>query len=336
MLGTDLLLEIAATMHTAHRLLGATGGEWAFDGHQVLLLQLHDQAVPAHTRARASSRPRLDHPRALALASLTARYPGPLGESLVLTWAVADPSLAVEHSPAPIDPLTALERSIELAAVLTASTWKTAGPIAAARAAAVLRQVRGIHPARALAHLEGLAPPDPRQARELMSLVAAVRCGVEQLAESGRPVAFWRLTLAELRSLLTGGAPRSQHRVGADRWEPFQSMVAQGLGNEHRGVPASPGLGTGRICFISHPDQVVAFAPRDVIVAPQPISNLAPLLWDAAGLVTTAGGPGAHLFEAARSLKVPAVCGVGSSGAWTESTAAAVDGDNGLVHAVTW
>ena len=42
----------------------------------------------------------------------------------------------------------------------------------------------------------------------------------------------------------------------------------------------------------------------------QPVPNLAPLLWDAAAIVTETGSPAAHLFESARALRVPAVCGV--------------------------
>jgi hypothetical protein len=273
----------------------------------------------------------------LSLASLAARYPGPLGESLVLGWAVAAPALVDrESAAAQLDPTTALTRSIEAAEAVTAATWRMAAPMATARAAAVLRQVRGVHPGEALAHLEGLATPEPEQVERLMSLLAAIRNGVDQIAGPGRRFPFWRLNASQLRTLLAGGMRPAQHRFGPDRWEPFMFTVACSFGAEIRGQPASPGVGAGRICFISDPDQAGSFAPRDVIVAPQPVPNLAPLLWDAAGLVTINGGPGAHLFEAARSLRVPAVCGLGSSGALTGSTAAAVDGDYGSIHAVAW
>jgi pyruvate,water dikinase len=132
-------------------------------------------------------------------------------------------------------------------------------------------------------------------------------------------------------------------RVGADRWEPFQTAVVESFGTEHRGIPASPGLGCGRLCFIANPDQVAHFRPRDVVVTDNPIPNLAPLLWDAAGLVSTSGSPAAHLFESARSLNVPAVCAIdlsASTGADLASTtgryALAVDGENGLVYISEW
>lgn len=54
------------------------------------------------------------------------------------------------------------------------------------------------------------------------------------------------------------------------------------------------------------------------------------MLWGAAGLLVERGSPGAHLFEVARALGVPAVIGplleVG------EGDLVAVDGTTGLVH----
>ena len=79
--------------------------------------------------------------------------------------------------------------------------------------------------------------------------------------------------------------------------------------------------------------------PRRVITAVYPLTNLAPLLWDAAGLITVGGNPGAHLFEVASSLGVPAVCGVDldqSAGLATAENpqldiVAAVDGTHGAL-----
>ena len=117
----------------------------------------------------------------------------------------------------------------------------------------------------------------------------------------------------------------------------------ESVGAEHQGVPASPGVGCGRLCFIAGPDEVDGFRPRDVIVTTNPVPNLAPLLWDAAGLVTTSGSPAAHLFESARSLKVPAVCSVDVSNSLeldlalaTGQFAVAVDGSRGLVFTSEW
>ena len=52
------------------------------------------------------------------------------------------------------------------------------------------------------------------------------------------------------------------------------------------------------------------FSAREVIATSLPVGNIAPLLWNAAGLLTMEGSPGAHLFEVAEWLAVPALCGV--------------------------
>ena len=74
-----------------------------------------------------------------------------------------------------------------------------------------------------------------------------------------------------------------------------------------------------------------------------PVPNLAPLLWDAAGVVTVAGSPAAHLFESARSLNVPAVCSVDledflgpNLAETTGKFTLAVDGSRGMVYVSDW
>jgi hypothetical protein len=67
------------------------------------------------------------------------------------------------------------------------------------------------------------------------------------------------------------------------------------------------------------------------------------MLWDAAGVVTTAGSPAAHLFESARALGIPAVASIrledmlGTDLAAADGRfALALDGDGGLVYATDW
>ena len=115
-------------------------------------------------------------------------------------------------------------------------------------------------------------------------------------------------------------------RRGIGRWEPFIASVVLGVGTNRQGIPASPGIGAG----IVHRGQA-AFRRRTVIIASQPVPNLAPLLWDASGLVTESGSPAAHLFESARALRVPAVCGVGIP---PGEQLVAVDGRLGVVSTV--
>src|SRR5918997_4266293 len=79
-------------------------------------------------------------------------------------------------------------------------------------------------------------------------------------------------------------------RRGFDRWEPFSAAVAIANGEPVRGVAASVGLGAGRLAWVPDPGHASAFQSRDVLVAPRPLPQLAPLLWDAAGVVTLGGG----------------------------------------------
>jgi phosphohistidine swiveling domain-containing protein len=69
--------------------------------------------------------------------------------------------------------------------------------------------------------------------------------------------------------------------------------------------------------------------PRRVLVVPAAVPQLAPFLWEAAGLVAGSGSEGAHLFEVARSLGVPAVIGVELDP--SADGVVAVDGDAGTV-----
>ncbi|MGH3649868.1 MAG: PEP/pyruvate-binding domain-containing protein [Acidimicrobiia bacterium] len=91
--------------------------------------------------------------------------------------------------------------------------------------------------------------------------------------------------------------------------DPIAAAVVLDHGVRAQGIPAAPGVGVGLLHHIALPD---GQAPplRAVISAPSAVPNLSQLIWDAAGLVTGRGSPVAHVFEAARSLRVPAVSGV--------------------------
>ena len=292
--------------------------------------------------------------RLVDLGRLARRYPGPLGEALVLAWAAADPALVFAPSPSAAargsedidDPVKALELAADEAAALTAETWGLPETTATARAASVLRQARSSHPETALRCLAELNRPDPRRAARVLYLLSVAQRAVEGSHLPGSRW-YWHQEVEELGSMLRGETlpdrgRRSVKRVGIDRWEPFQAALVESFGTEHIGVPASPGTGCGRLCFIAGPEQVAGFRPRDVVVTPHPVPNLAPLLWDAAGLVTLAGSPAAHLFETARSLNVPSVASVdltssvGEIAAATGRFAVAVDGSRGLVFSSEW
>jgi phosphohistidine swiveling domain-containing protein len=146
--------------------------------------------------------------------------------------------------------------------------------------------------------MAALRPPDPESARRLLSHVEA-----------------------SLR-------PSHATRLGIGRWEPFDASVTLAFGTRWLGTPGSPGIGAGARAHVDHPDSIDRFRSRSVVTAPQPVPNLAPLLWDAAGLVTETGSPAAHLFESARALGIPAVAGVELP---EGEHIVAIDGSSGLV-----
>jgi hypothetical protein len=97
------------------------------------------------------------------------------------------------------------------------------------------------------------------------------------------------------------------------------------------------------MCFLSDPADADHFRPRDVVVGTHPLPNLAALLWDASALVTTGGGPAAHLFESARALAIPAVAAIhlddivgGDPATMSGKVSLAVDGVEGRVWAHEW
>jgi hypothetical protein len=150
----------------------------------------------------------------------------------------------------------------------------------------------------------------------------------------------WYVDPDRAASVLAGTVAPRRARIGVDRWEPFNAAVVLGSRQTVEGTGASPGVGHGRLCFLAGDRP---FQPRDVVVVTHPVPSLGAMLWDAAGIVSLGGGPAAHLFEAARSVGIPAVCGVPldtvMDEGFDEATGrygVALDGDAGLVAISRW
>lgn len=99
-------------------------------------------------------------------------------------------------------------------------------------------------------------------------------------------------------------------------------------GHVLQGIPAAPGAGAGVRHHVTRTGEDRP-SHRAVVTAGHALPSLSQLVWDAAGLVTHAGSPAAHVFETARSLGVPAVCGVDLGDG--EDLIVAVDGHTGMV-----
>ncbi|HEX5936190.1 MAG TPA: PEP/pyruvate-binding domain-containing protein [Actinomycetota bacterium] len=320
---------VAALARRAAGALGARSIEWGTLGGELSLLQVGPSTVQATTAT--TPLPATTHvpPAAARLANLAARFPGPLGDELVLPWALGAAELPDDVPPVSLpDPRTALAEARVLADELAAAAWGASSRVARARAAAVSKLLREGRVEDGLRRIGDPAPPDVDTAGRLLASIGGVG---ELLVERGLlPAAdlVWGLTDRELDRALEGDRPIL--RLGPTRWEPFVALVVRALGDARTGTAVSPGLAAGPFHRIAGLRALGRPRPRAVVVAPLPLPQLAPLLWHCAGLVTTGGSSGAHLFEVARSLGVPAVAAVGPIDD-PDDGLVAVDGDAGTV-----
>jgi phosphohistidine swiveling domain-containing protein len=320
-----LLVEVATLARRVRQRLDHQLIEWAADDGRVHLLQSirspdltpRLRVCPAHVEQtrevgadgwdrRATS---AQEGVALRIAGLTQRFPGRLGYELVLPWAVASETLDRTSDPPPsIDPISLLAATRVLASELTSWVWQRPPRAATAESDRVLRQLRGDRPETAIAIVRELPPPSPQVAGRLLAHLDRLR---DLAAERGVVDAdsFWRLDPDGLdRAFRTGTAP-TPSRLGIDLWEPYAHRVVMATGDVVRGTPAAPGIGVGRPYAFDPTGRLPLPSGRTVLVADRPDPALAPLLWNAAGLVTRAGGTAAHLLEFARSIGVPTVVG---------------------------
>jgi phosphohistidine swiveling domain-containing protein len=249
--------------------------------------------------------------------------PGALGDEVVLPWAVAglpdwSPARVVDHG-------DLVDQLVETSVGLTSQVWGLPGAEAVLAARDLLARLRGPAAEADVAKIGGLNPPAPDQASRLLSIIQAID---EQLVSRGalpRRGTAWHLPTADLRAALGGGPVNAPVRVGLGVWEPLAAAVVLDHGLSFHGVAAAAGIGVGRrhVAGAGRPQ------PRAVVTARQALPNLSQQIWDAAGLVTDLGSPAAHVFETARSLGVPAVCGV-DLGQETGQIVA-VDGYSGVV-----
>ena len=350
LVGPDAAAELADSVREAERRTGATRVEWALDDGRVWLLQLAH--APA-AEVRALDVPKaLRSPKALAIGRLVRRAPGPLGEAWVLPWAMADP-----------DPVaTALDRAARaarddrrdvaagaamalaavqrLAAELTAAAWAAADARdgrAADDPREVLRALRGPEPEAALARCAALPSPDAERVARFADALEDLLAALDAAGAVDRTRPAWALEPEAIAALVDGTELPRRIRAGPDRWEPFTTAQTLATGAALDGVAAAGGRGAGRLRWIEGADSPLA--ARDVVVVVRPLPHVAPMLWDAAGLVAVGGGPAAHLFESARALGVPAVAGVGRAAVpenGDEPRVIAVDGEAGRVAVAPW
>ena len=311
-LGGEGLVAVGALARRVRDLLGDDLIEWgSAPDFGVLLLQAKRAASRSTEEARSEATRHGSGIAAMRLARLVRRFPGWLGEEVVLPWAILLSEDAVPDADAlHVAPALAREEARSLARELCASAWKLDADRAFAIAMHAIEAVR-----------TGTASPE---------LLQQIEAGVQvDPAIASRTVALLRT--AESDATQNAAPPR-------DRWEPFLFATLEAYGESRAASPVVGGIGAGRARFSDVPLPAPRERDRKVLIVPRPLPAFAPLLWNAAGLVSIAGGAGAHLMEIARSLAVPTVMNcrlddLVAQGA--EDYLLAVDGDRGRVSVLS-
>jgi hypothetical protein len=297
---TDAVERLTRAASTA---TGATVVEWGSAGDDLVLLQVRREAVAAPAPASRATRRAVDD-REVALARIVTRYPAPLGDDLVLPWALAlrqvpEPARLTIH-----DPVEAMAEAAALARGLTATVWRASADDAIRCAEAAARSLL----AGDSSSLPQVAEDgsDVHRAARILGLIEAVGTTLVASGQLCHPSDVWRLTRRELlRAVSSAWTPPFR---ATTRWDPFVAAVVGSGGDPRRGESAAPGVAAGRLHVVG--SSLAEPGSRSVLAARAPLPHLAPLLWRASALVVAAGTPAAHLFEVARSLGVPAVIGV--------------------------
>ena len=319
--------QAAALARDALRATGVGAIEWGATGERLVLLQVGPAAAESHSRRTATVVPAVPFPAdAARVAEIVARFRGALADDLVLPWALG--ARSVFHAPPIVvdDVRPAISAVRRLAAELLVAVWGAARHDTAAAAISHLRRGEA---ERGLAMLRGIGRPDPAAARQVVGLIGGVGQALEVRGVLPAAETVWQLTFAELDAAARGIPPVTH--AGPDRWEPFLAEAAFALGERRDGTPVAGGVGAGGLHVVSTLRQIGRPSPRAILAAPAPLPQLAPLLWHCAGFITPQGSAGAHLFEVARSLGVPALIGVAPDDLGPPRSLVAVDGSTGIV-----
>ena len=103
-------------------------------------------------------------------------------------------------------------------------------------------------------------------------------------------------------------------------------------GDVLEGAPASAGVARGRARVVSDTDQIAAFEPGEILIAPQTDPSWTPLFMVAAAVVVDVGALISHAMIVSRELGIPCVAGVGqATRRIPDGTLLEVDGSSGKV-----
>lgn len=322
LIGEHHLETLRGLLESLAARMGFNRCEWALTD-RIWVLQVGRAKEPAKGSAVA-----LDPDLAAELTDTVRTVvaaPGLLGAEMVLPWAIAGlPDVDLSRGlggPANIDHALGLLRE------LTEGVWNLPWSETLDAFERVESKLLTMD-ASVVADLRRLRSPDPLKASHLLATLRSLRIELADrgvIADEGEA---WHLGLGSVARALEGQEVTTAARLGTGRWEPLIAAVILASQERHGGMPVAPGVGAGPRAGIIDPHEGRT-ERRAVVTAYRPTPNIASLLWDASGLVTASGSPAAHLFEAARALRIPAVSGVDLGEPRREVVA--VDGHTGTV-----
>lgn len=100
-----------------------------------------------------------------------------------------------------------------------------------------------------------------------------------------------------------------------------------------KGIPASPGVGTGKVVILKSPKEIEKISKGDILVAPMTSPDYVPAMKKASAIVTNEGGMTSHAAIVSREMGTP--CVVGTSQATKvlkEGDVVTVNGKTGEIY----
>lgn len=93
-----------------------------------------------------------------------------------------------------------------------------------------------------------------------------------------------------------------------------QSIKEKGQSTENttpilKGIPASPGIGTGTVKILSSPKEISKVEKGDVLVAPMTSPDYVPAMKKAVAIITNEGGMTSHAAIVSREMGIPCIVG---------------------------
>jgi phosphohistidine swiveling domain-containing protein len=323
--------RVDALLRLVHDELGVDSIEWADDGSSLVLLQV--QRTTDHGQPSTGSASTLSSVPATFAGATYRRFArtllgraGRLAERYIVPWAAAAPheirSVPVDGDPS--DLLDAAGRwATELAADLSARSGIPTGILLERLSQGDLTLDRAVADVTL----------DPTTVGRLIGAFDEIGSAMVAAQILEDPSEIWWQHPSWVEAAVASRPHRPATAWVPDRWTDLLFGVVTHNGAVRHGQAASGGRASGRAVLVERPDDAGAVRARDILVVNHPRPEFAPLLWTVAGVVSRDGDAAAHLFEVARSRRIPAVAGIGESPVRV-GDAMAIHGDAG--ESWTW